>query len=110
MLIVLPKPQAARARKALARLEGLPIRGVTYGTEDRVDLSTPGPGWTIEAVADADDGTTACIELPDYLQKWCGKTVKIAGTDITLPTLAQLKDESALPQTLKDVRKAKRSL
>lgn len=111
MFIVLTSAQAVKARKALAKLEGYPVRGVTYCGPDRVDPVTPGPGWTIDAVdIDCDDGTTAGIDLPDSLKKYCGKTVVVSGQSVTLPALASLvPDEASLPKSLRDIRIAKRS-
>jgi hypothetical protein len=108
MFVVVAKAQLTRARKALAKLENLPIRGVTYGGDDRVDPVIPGPGWTIDAVETGDDdGTTACFDLPAYLQKWCGQTVTVLGQTITLPSLGQLVDPTALPTSLKAIRDAR---
>lgn len=113
MFIVLPKAQAAIARKALAKLEGLPRRATVYLN----GVAQPGITAQLGAALDTtdcvddgdDDGTDVCIELPAGLEKYAGRTVTIAGKDVTLPTLAEMKaDESALPKSLRDVRQAKR--
>ncbi len=101
MFIVLPKTQAAVARRALARLEGLPRRATVMHN------GSPRPDLTAKLGAALD--TTDCIELPKELEKYAGRTVTVAGKDVTLPTLAELKaDEAALPETLRAIRQAKR--
>lgn len=110
MFIVLTSAQAIKARKALAKLEGYPVRGQTYGGEDRVDPAVPGPGWTVDAVdIDCDDGSQAGIDLPNYLQKWCGQTIVVNGQSVTLPTVGQLVDPTALPASLKAIRAARQA-
>lgn len=113
MFIVLPKAQAAIARKALAKLEGLPRRATVYlnGVAQPALTAQLGAALDTTDCVDAgdDDGTLVCIDLPASLEKYAGRTVTVAGKDVTLPTLAELKaDESALPDTLKAVRQAKR--
>jgi hypothetical protein len=110
VFIVLTSTQTVKARKALAKLEGLPVRGVTYGGPDRTDPLIPGPGWTIEAVdTDCDDGAQAGIDLPQKLEKWLGQTIVVNGQSVTLPTVGQLVDPTALPASLKAIRAAKQA-
>lgn len=114
MFIVLPKAQAALARKALAKLEGLPHRATVMrdGVPDPALTAQLGAALDTTDAVDVgdDDGTTVCIELPQALEKYAGRTVTVAGKTITLPTLAELAaDESALPATLQAVRAAKRA-
>lgn len=113
MFIVLPKAQAAIARKALAKLDGLPRRAVVMlnGVPQSALTAQLGAALDTTDCVDAgdDDGTSVCIELPRALEKYAGRTVTVAGKDITLPTLAEMKeDESELPATLIAVRQAKR--
>lgn len=113
MFVVLPKAQAARARQALARLEGLPRRATVTrdGVPDEALTAQLGSQLdTTDAVEAGDeDGMTACFDLPAALEKYLGRTVKIGAQSVTLPTAAELaKDEDALPETLKAVRQAKR--
>jgi len=114
MFLVLTVAQAAFARKALAKLEGLPRRATVIfnGVPDPSLTSALGGELdTTDCVPDGDnDGTTACIELPPALEKYAGRTVTIAGRTITLPTLAEMAaDESALPDTIRAIRQAKRA-
>ncbi len=113
MFIVLPRAQAERARKALARLEGLPRRATVIrdGVPDLELTAKLGDALdTTDCVSEGDDdGATVCIELPASLERHLGKTVTIGKQTITLPTRAELAaDESALPATLRAVRQAKR--
>jgi predicted component of type VI protein secretion system len=113
VFIVVPKAQADRVRKALAKLEGLPRRATVMrnGVPDQALTAQLGSALdTTDAVnAGDDDGTSVCIDLPQRLEKYLGRTVTIAGQQITLPTADQLAaDEAALPAALRAIRQAKR--
>ena len=111
MFVVVSAALAPRVRRALAQLEGYPVRGTCVGGPDFTSDVPGSAGWTTDAAPNADiDGAQACIDLPDGLLKYCGHTVTVSGQTVTLPTLAQLVDnEASLPASLRAVRAAKRA-
>lgn len=70
------KAQVQAVRAALKAALGLPVRGVTLGGPDNISRSydeagneIPGPGWTVDAVADPIDvGAVSVVEIPDEIQ------------------------------------------
>jgi hypothetical protein len=108
-----PKAQAALARKALAKLEGLPRRATVMlnGVPDAELTAKLGAALDTTDCVDGgdDDGSSVCFELPASLEKHLGRTVTVDKQSVTLPTADKLvADEAALPATLRAVRQAKR--
>lgn len=95
-------------RVALDQAEGLPRRAVVVGGPDRLPLvySAGAAGWTEHispAPTESQDKTVAALAAPPEADRHLGKTVRVAGKDVALPSAASKVDGSALPQKLKDV-------
>jgi len=113
MFIVLPIAQATLARRAIAKLDGLPRRAevLINGVADPDLTKKLGAALDVTDSLDVgvNDGTLACIELPPSLEHFAGRTVAVEGETITLPTIAEMiAREDDLPPTLRALRQAKR--
>lgn len=107
--LVATKAQARLIRRDLRQQDGLPARGVTVGpvkweppTEIELDENgdpKPTPGWTSEAIGEGDEaGAQVALEIPERLE------AKLTAVQ----RAALVRDEDALPEALRDVRRAKR--
>jgi len=85
---------------AIAKAEGLPRRGVVVGGPDYLPkvYAAKAPGWTdrVANVIDTNDNKRA-LEIPAFVRRHLGKTVRVGARDIVLPAVGALVDVTKKP-------------